>query len=170
MRIGKNESLYPYLLENFPNMIEDEFFKPHQQAVISVPQNAPEGAVTRHESALHLLDRVTKVWKLWVKPGHRKGANVNNVSTTVSVKKEEWEDVGNWMWEHRDEFTALSVFPADEGDHNYVQMPFEDISEVEFNARIGDLHDIDLTQIVELEDDTVLQEALACSGGSCELH
>lgn len=169
MRVGKNESIYHYLSEHHPEMMEDEFFKPHLQAVISVPQNAPEGAITRYESALHLLDRVSKVWKLWVKPGHRKGANVNNVSTTVSIKKDEWEAVGEWMWAHKDEFTALSCLPSDEKDHNYVQMPFEDISKEDYEFLVKSLHEVDLTKVVELEDDTALQEQLACGGGGCEI-
>jgi ribonucleoside-diphosphate reductase alpha chain len=86
IRVGKNESIYNYLKINHPELITDEYFKPNLQAVIEVPQKAPEGAVTRQESALDLLKRVSKVWKEWVKPGHRKGANKNNVSVTVSIK------------------------------------------------------------------------------------
>ena len=169
IRLGKNEAIYHYLIENHPEMVEDEFFKPHIQAVVSVPQNAPEGAITRHETALHLLDRVAKVWKTWIKPGHRKGANVNNVSTTVSIKKDEWDGVGEWMWENRNFFTALSCLPSEEDGHNYTQMPFEDISKEDYEFLVKSLHKVDLTKVVELEDDTALQEALACSGGGCEI-
>lgn len=82
-------------------MIEDEFFSPHDTAVISVPQKAPEGAITRHESALDLLERVKKVHLEWVNKGHRSGQNTNNVSATITIKEPEWEEVGEWMWENR---------------------------------------------------------------------
>ena len=170
VRVGKNEAIYHYLIENHPELVEDEFFKPHLQAVISIPQTAPEGAITRHESALHLLERVAKVWKTWVKPGHRKGANINNVSATVYIKKDEWDDVGEWMWENRNNFTALACLPFEETDHQYVQLPFEDITKDTYELLVKSLHEIDLTKVVELEDDTELQQNLACGGNSCEIR
>jgi len=167
VRVGKNESIYNYLLINHPELVKDEFFKPNIQAVIEVPQKAPDGAITRQESALDLLQRVSKVWKEWVKPGHRKGANKNNVSVTVTMKPEEWDDVGEWMWENRDNFTALSVLPY--ADHSYVQAPFEDITEEQYNEMVKSLHAINLDDIVEIADDTNLSGELACAGGACEI-
>jgi ribonucleoside-diphosphate reductase alpha chain len=157
-----NESIYAYLAENHPEILEDEFFKPTQQAVISVPQRAPEGAITRQENALDLLDRVGKVWKDWVKTGHRKGENKNNVSVTVTIKPNEWEEVGEWMWSNRNNFTALSVLPEDLG--TYMQAPFETISKEEYEELVSSLHAIDLTKVVELEDNTDLQGEVACGG------
>jgi ribonucleoside-triphosphate reductase len=167
LRVGKNEGIYNYLVDNHPEIVEDEFFKPTQQAVISVPQRAPEGATTRCESALDLLDRVSKVWREWVRPGHRKGENTNNVSTTVTIKPHEWEAVGEWMWNNRNDFTALSVLPEDLG--SYIQAPFETISREEYEERVKSLHTIDLTKVVELEDSTDLQGEIACGGGGCEI-
>jgi ribonucleoside-diphosphate reductase alpha chain len=169
IRVGKNESIYTYLLINHPELLEDEYFKPNQQAVISVPQKAPEGSVTRKETALDLLARVSKVWKEWVKPGHRKGENKNNVSVTVTIKPNEWEEVGEWMFENRDNFTALSVLPHSE--HSYIQAPFEDITKEKYEELISHLHNIDLSQVVELNDDTNLSGELACAGGAlgCEV-
>lgn len=167
VRVGKNESIYTYLMLNHPELVEDEFFKPNIQAVIGVPQKAPAGAVTRQESALDLLKRVSKVWKEWVKPGHRKGANKNNVSVTVTMKPTEWEEVGKWMWANRDNFTALSVLPF--SDHTYIQAPFEDISEEKYNELVKHLHNINLDDVVEVEDLTNLQGEAACAGGACEI-
>jgi len=168
VRVGKNESIYQYLIDNHPEIVEDEFFKPKQQAVISVPQKAPKGAITRQESALDLLARTSKVWKEWVKAGHRKGENKNNVSVTVTIKPDEWVEVGEWAWSHRDEFTALSVLPF--SDHSYIQAPFQDISEEEYNELVGHLHKIDLTKVVEVEDNTDLSGEIACGGaGGCEI-
>jgi len=167
LRVGKNEAIYSYLKTNHPELLVDEFFKPTQQAVIEMPQKAPNGAITREESAMDLLKRVKRVWVEWVKPGHRKGANKNNVSTTVTIKPHEWEEVGEWMWENRDNFTALSVFPHD--DHTYIQAPFEEITEDKYNEMVKVLHKIDLTKIVETHDDTELQTEAACAGGVCEI-
>ena len=167
IRVGKNESIYTYLMLNHPELLEDEYFKPHLQAVISVPQKAPNGAITRQESALDLLKRVSQVWKEWVKPGHRKGANKNNVSVTVSIKPDEWQQVGDWMWENRENFTALSVLPY--SDHSYIQAPFEDITEEQYTELVKTLHTINLDDVVELEDVTNLQGEAACAGGACEI-
>lgn len=167
VRVGKNESIYQYLIDKHPEIVEDEFFKPKQQAVISVPQKAPKGAVTRQESALDLLDRTSKVWKEWVKAGHRKGENKNNVSVTVTIKPDEWFGVGEWMWDNRENFTALSVLPF--SDHSYIQAPFEDITEDEYKEMVSHLHKIDLTKVIEVEDATDLAGEVACGGGGCEI-
>ena len=168
IRVGKNEGIYDYLINNHPEIVEDEFFKPTQQAVISIPQRAPEGAITRQESALDLLGRVSKVWRDWVKTGHRKGENKNNVSVTVTIKPHEWAEVGEWMWDNRENFTALSVLPEDLG--SYIQAPFEDITEDEYNEMVSHLHAIDLTQVLETEDRTDLQGEVACGGAvGCEV-
>lgn len=168
LRVGKNESIYNYLQQFHPELLEDEFFKPHEQAVISVPQKAPEGAVTRDESALHLLARMKKVWTNWVAPGHRKGENMNNVSTTVTVGDDEWDDVGEWMWENRDMYTALSVLPRD--DHTYTQAPFEDCDEETYNEMMKSLQHINVDNVIEIQDDTDLNGEVACSGQSCEVE
>jgi ribonucleoside-diphosphate reductase alpha chain len=167
LRVGKNEAIYAHLQQHHPELVEDEFFKPTQQAVIQVPQKAPEGAITREESAMELLSRVQTVWSDWVRAGHRKGENKNNVSTTVSIKDGEWDSVGNWMWTNRNMYTALSVLPFD--DHTYTQAPFEDCDEETYNKMMETLHEVNVDSIVELEDATELQDTVACGGGSCEV-
>lgn len=166
MRVGKNESIYAYLKANHPEILEDEHFRPDTQAIITIPQKAPEGAITRSETALELLTRVSRVWNDWVKPGHRKGDNINNVSTTVTVKPNEWEIVGNWMWEHKNDFTALSVLP--ENEKTYIQLPFESISKKKYEELVKILHDVDLTKVIEHENNTNLQGEAACAGESSE--
>ena len=88
IRVGKNEAIYAYLLMFHPELIEDEYFKPKEQAVISLPVKAPEGSIFRFESPMQLLDRVSKFNVEWVRGGHRDGQNTHNVSVTVSIKKE----------------------------------------------------------------------------------
>ena len=103
----------------------------------------------------------------WVKPGHRSGSNTHNVSATVSLKKEDWEIAGEWMWENRDHYNGLSVLPYDGG--SYTQAPFEDISKRKFNQMVKTLMDVDLSKITENDDNTNLSGELACAGGSCEV-
>jgi ribonucleoside-triphosphate reductase len=167
MRLGKNEALYTYLLENHPELIEDDFFKPEIQAIISVPQKSPEGAILRTESSLDLLERTKKFNMEWVKEGHRKGANTNNVSATISVKDNEWEDVGKWMWKNKHTFNGLSVLPFDGG--TYTQAPFENISETQYTEMMSHLHSINLRYVWEETDNTSQKESLACAGGACEI-
>ena len=167
IRVGKNEAIYTYLSIYHPELVEDDFFKPTIQAVISVPQRAPEGSILRTEDVMDMLERVKLFNTKWVKKGHRKGANTNNVSATVSIKEGEWEKVGEWMWENRNTFNGLSVLPYFGG--TYTQAPFEDITEEQFNELVQHIHNIDLTKIVEFSDETNLQDQAACAGGACEI-
>ena len=168
IRVGKNESIYNYLATNHPELIEDEYFRPHDTAVISIPQKAPEGAIMRDESPFELLERIKKVATEWVKPGHRKGSNTHNVSATVSLKPEQWNFAGEWMWNNREHYNGLSVLPYDGG--TYTQAPFEDISKSTYEYMMKSLTEIDLTNVTETEDNTDLSGELACAGGACEIN
>lgn len=167
IRVGKNESIYPYLRDNHPELVEDEFFRPNEQAVIEIPQKAPEGSILRSESPLELLERVSRFNQEWVREGHIDGQNSHNVSCTISVKDEEWELVGDWMWKNRNHFNGISVLPYDGG--TYTQAPFEDITEEQYRLLAGSLSGIDLTNVIEEEDNTDLAGELACAGGMCEI-
>ena len=167
IRVGKNESIYTYLQIHHPELIEDEFFRPHDTAVISVPQKAPYGAISRHESALDLLERVKRVSLEWVSPGHRRGQNSHNVSATISVKEKNWDEVRDWMWENRACYNGLSVLPYDGG--TYKQAPFEDCDRDTYERLMSFLKDINLENVIEVEDNTNLTGELACAGGACEI-
>jgi len=167
IRVGKNESLYTYLAQNHPDLIEDEFFRPHDTAVITIPQKAPEGAILRTESALDLLERVKKISTEWIKPGHRNGYNTHNVSATISVKEDEWEDVAKWMWRERKHYNGLSVLPF--SDHTYLQAPFEDCTKEDYEKLMKTLTEVDLSKVTEVEDMTDLAGEVACAAGACEV-
>ena len=167
VRVGKNEPIYTYLVENHPDLVEDEYFSPHSTAVISIPQKAPDGSITRTESALQLLRRVKRVTDEWVKPGFRKGQNTHNISATISIKDAEWVDVGEWMWQNRNSYNGLSVLPFDGG--TYTQAPFEDCSKETYDVLMNSLEAVDLTNVIETDDNTDLKGEVACAGGSCEV-
>ena len=167
MRLGKNEAIYSYLAINHPELLEDEYFNPTSQSVISVPQKAPDGAITRYESTLDLLERVKLISKDWVKTGHIKGQNTHNVSCTVSVKDNEWRIVGEWMWANKDYYNGLSVLPFNGG--TYKQTPFEDCSKEQYDSMIKNLSNVDLSKVVEIQDNTNFSDSQACGGGNCEI-
>jgi ribonucleoside-diphosphate reductase alpha chain len=167
VRVGKNEAIYTYLRDNHPELIEDEYFRPHDTAVIGIPQKAPEGSILRNESPIQLLERVKKVHMEWIKPGHRNGSNSHNVSATISIREHEWPAVGEWMWREREHYNGLSVLPYDNG--SYVQAPFTDCTKEEYEKLMETLKDVDLSNIVEMDDDTNLSGEIACAGGACEI-
>jgi len=167
IRVGKNEAIYAYLLYNHPELVEDEYFNPEEQAVISIPQMAPEGSITRHESVFDLLERVKNFSIRWVRSGHVDGLNTHNVSATISIKDDEWKDVSEWMWMNRHYYNGLSVLPYDGG--SYKQAPFESIDKETYDKMVVNLKKIDLTKVIEEQDDTNLTGELACAGGTCEI-
>ena len=167
VRVGKNESMYSHLAINHPELVEDEYFRPHDTAVIGIPQKAPDTAIFRTESPIQLLERVKKVHGEWVKPGHRSGNNTHNVSATISIREHEWKAVGEWMWENKEFYNGLSVLPYDGG--TYIQAPFEDCTKEKYEELMKTLNDVDLSKIVEIEDMTDLSGELACAGGACEI-
>lgn len=167
MRVGKNEALYGYMKEHFPDLVEDCYFKPHIEAVMSFPQKAPSGAMYRTEHFLNLLERVKKFNLEWVATGHNDGVNNHNVSCTISLKDNEWWECAEWMWNNRHNYNGISVLPYDGG--TYIQAPFEDITQEKYEEMEKLLTQIDLTQVRETEDGTHLMEQAACAGGTCEV-
>ena len=167
VRVGKNESIYSHLKTNHVELVEDEYFRPHDTAVIGIPQKAPEGSILRNESPIQLLERVKRVQQEWIKPGHRSGSNAHNVSATVSIREHEWPAVGEWMWENKEYYNGLSVLPYDGG--TYIQAPFEDCLKEKYEELMSTLKDVDLSKIVEVDDNTDLSGEVACAGGACEV-
>lgn len=167
IRFGKNESIAQYLQEKLPELVEQDKFNP-VGVVASFPQKAPENAILRTESAMDLLERVRKFNVEWVREGHRDGDNTHNVSCTISLKQEDWVDVGNWMWENRNTYNGISVLPYDGG--TYVQAPFEDVTKEKYEELLPFLTAIDLSEIHEQADNTAFTAEIACAGGACEIN
>ena len=168
MRIGKNEAMYTYLSIYHPEMLEDDVFKPQQQAVVSVPQSAPVGAITRNdENAIQFLERVKYFHEYWITPGHVHGDNTHNVSATVSMGQSEWPAVGEWLWENKQFFNGLSFLPKDLG--TYVQTPFETITKERYEQLVTNLNALDVAKVVEIGDNTNLTDQAACAGNNCEI-
>ncbi|MCX7638635.1 MAG: hypothetical protein N2044_12385 [Cyclobacteriaceae bacterium] len=166
IRIGKNEALYDYLRLNHPELLEDDLLN-SRQAIICIPQKAPEGSILRTEDVMDLLKRIKKFNEEWVRPGFRRGQNANNVSATVSIREGDWQRVGEWMWENKASYNGLSVLPYDSG--NYKQAPFEDITREKFEEMEKSLKAIDLRNVHEADDETEHTAEAACAGGACQI-
>lgn len=166
MQMSKSEDLYKYLAANHPSLVKDHLLIPNS-AVVEIPIKAPEGSVLRTETALDTLERVKKVSQNWIKPGHIHGDNTHNVSATISIKNNEWEWVGEWMWENKNYYNGLSVLPFDGG--SYSQAPFQNITKEEYEELLNGLTNVDISQIVEEDDIINFNDSVACGGGSCEI-
>ena len=195
MRFNKSEDLAQYLMINHPELCEDDVLRPTDTLCVRIPVKAPDDSILRTETAIDTLERVKRFSTEWVKSGHINGANTHNVSATISINSnrkytefspmgsfppndsvykvsedgtlDEWEVVGQWMWENREVYNGLSVLPA--FDHTYKQAPFEDITEEQYNVRINTLKAIDLNKVMEIDDNVEFSQVAACAGGACEI-
>jgi ribonucleoside-diphosphate reductase alpha chain len=187
MRFGKNEAIAQYLMINHEELCEDDVLRPHDTLCVRIPVKAPEGSIFRTETAIDTLERVKKFSTEWIKPGHINGANTHNVSATISIDKnrlypptepnifdgiknykDEWQIVGEWMWENRDVYNGLSVLPYFGG--SYKQAPFEDITKEQYEEKVSHLKSIDLRNVVEMDDTVDFGAIPACAGAACDIN
>jgi ribonucleoside-triphosphate reductase len=168
MRFNKNEDIAMFMEVNHPEFCEDDVLRPKDTLCVRIPIKAPEGSIFRTETSIDTLERVKKFSQEWILPGHVNGDNTHNVSATVSILEDGWKEVGTWMWENRDVYNGLSVLPYFGG--SYQQAPFEDITEEEYNKRISTLHSIDLTKVMEIDDNVEFSQTSACAGGACSIE
>lgn len=167
MVLNKQEPIYDYLKTVLPELVEDSFYKPHLEGVLSIPIKAPAGSKLRHESPLELLARIKKYHDEWIVPGHISGDNTHNISATIPLKDDEWDAVGEWMWENKDSYNGLTVFP--ECSSAFQQMPHEDCTKEVYEKMCESLKKIDLTEVLEYSDNTNLLDQAACAGGACSV-
>lgn len=173
-KISKSNPFYKFLAEKCPALVVDDVFRPTEEAYIAYPI-----AIDDHESAsnetspIEFLERVKKYSLEWIKPGLRYGDIENNVSCTVNIRPDEWDEVGQWMVDNWDHFKAISFLPSFEMNEAmlaaYPQPPFKSITKEEYEARSAMLVPIDLREFIEANDETKLQGELACAGGQCEI-
>ena len=159
IRMDKKDSITQFLIDQGVQ-VEDEQFRPDTTAVFSFPIKAPKGAITRNDmTALEQLENWLVYQRHWCE---------HKPSVTISVKDDEWMDVGAWVWRYFDEISGISFLPY--SDHSYVQAPYQDATKEEYDA----LHkitpkEIDWTKFIEKDDNTIGAQTLACVAGVCEL-
>ena len=162
VRIDKKDPVYA-LLKHQGVPIEDDAMRPDSTAVVSFPQVAPKGCITRNDmTAIEQLELWLIYQRNWCE---------HKPSVTITVKEHEWIAVGAWVYEHFDEVSGISFLPHSE--HTYQQAPYQDMTEESLNQWIKDnpSPDIDwsLLPMFEKEDETVSSQTLACVGGVCDI-
>lgn len=158
IRMDKKDSIYAFLKQKGV-VVEDEAFRPESTAVFSFPMKAPEGAVCRMDkTAIEQLELWLTYQRHWCE---------HKPSVTISVKDDEWMEVGAWVWKHFDEMSGVSFLPF--SDHTYQQAPYEDITKEQYEELIKQVPTIDWSDFVEEEDNTEGMQQLACVSGVCEL-
>lgn len=141
---------------------EPDVFKPDQTMVFSFPVKAPANAmVTEDVSAIDQL-------KMWL--AYQRHWCEHKPSVTINVRKDEWFEVGAFVYEHFDEMSGVSFLPYSE--HTYQQAPYEEIGKSEYEQLLSVMpKSIDWAKLkdYEVEDTTAGSQTLACSGGACEI-
>ena len=160
IRVNKNEQIYKYLKETNPEIIEDG----EREGIISVPMSS-SGINRNEEDEIDFLNRVSLFKNYWINPGHRRGENTHNVSSTVNYK--DHNKVKEWMIVNKDNYNGLSLLPYDGG--TYKQAPFEKITLEEYEERKENLKELDTNNIIEFKDNTTSRETIACGPTSCEI-
>jgi ribonucleoside-diphosphate reductase alpha chain len=130
--------------------------------VFSFPQKAPAGAVTRNDmSAIEQLETWLTYQRHWCE---------HKPSVTVSVRDDEWVEVGAFVYKHFDEMSGVSFLPH--SDHTYQQAPYQDCEKSDYEMLLSVMPtDIDWSKLsdYEKEDNTAGMQTMACSGDSCEI-
>ena len=142
--------------------VEDDVMKPNDTYVFSFPVKSPSHAITR--------DKLTALQQLEIWLTYQRHWCEHKPSITVSVKEDEWMEVGAWVYKHFDEVSGISFLPYSE--HTYVQAPYQDITKDQYLDLVEKMPkkiDWNALSLYELEDTTTGTQALACVSGECEI-
>jgi len=159
IRMDKKDSITQFLTEQGVQ-VEDEQFRPDTTAVFSFPIKAPKGAITRNDmTAIEQLENWLIYQRHWCE---------HKPSVTISVKDDEWMDVGAWVWKYFDEISGISFLPH--SDHSYVQAPYTDCTKEEYDTLNKTTpKNIKWESFIEEDDNTIGAQTLACVAGACEI-
>ena len=161
VRGSKNDPISSFLKDaGIP--VEDDVMKPNDTYVFSFPVKSPSHAITR--------DKLTALQQLEIWLTYQRHWCEHKPSITVSVKEDEWMEVGAWVYKHFDEVSGISFLPYSE--HTYVQAPYQDITKDQYLDLVEKMPkkiDWNALSLYELEDTTTGTQALACVSGECEI-
>ncbi len=146
--------------QGIPN--EPEINKPDSTTVFSFPVKAPQGAITRNDmTAIEQLDMWLTYQRHWCE---------HKPSVTITVRDEEWMEVGAFVYKHFDEMSGVSFLPH--SDHTYQQAPYQDCGKHDYETLKSLMPEkIDWSKLSEYEqeDNTLAMQTMACSGDVCEV-
>ena len=142
--------------------VEDDVMNPANTAVFSFPMKVDKGAIFRTDmTAIEQLELWLIYQKYWCE---------HKPSVTISVKEDEWMEVGAWVYKHFDYMSGVSFLPFSE--HTYQQAPYQDTNKEGYEVLLSKMpKDIDWSKLSEYEnqDMTIGAQELACSSGACEI-
>lgn len=176
VKTSKQNAVLQFFRQSNEHMVEPVHYNQYTDCITFCVE-APDGAVIKADiGAIQFLEMVRNTQINWVKSGTARpetAPDVNhNVSNTCFVRPDEWEDVMDYIWQHRSDFTGISLLSST-GDKDYAQAPFEavttDNDELKWNNILEHYQDVDYAKMVEIDDNTDLSGEIACSGGKCEL-
>ena len=175
VQCNRLDPVYRHFAKSNPHMTEASVHSANNtDDVIAFPLTiGPEALVKADLTALEHLKIVRETQLHYVRPGANESArSSHNVSCTVNVKEEEWEGVTEYLYRHRKDFCAVSLFPA-LGDKVYAQAPMEAVTTVADEMRFAELSEgytpVNYASLREREDSTNFVREVACTGNSCEL-
>jgi len=160
IRMSKADPIYDFLKNKGIEVEDDLFDKSKITAVFSFPMKSPKGAILRDGmTAIEQLENWLIYQRHWCE---------HKPSVTISVKDDEWIQVGAWVWKHFNEISGVSFLPHDGG--SYQQAPYEDCTKEQYEELLSRTpKTIDWLDFIEEDDNTVGQQTLACTAGSCEI-
>ncbi len=176
IQCNKKDNVYKYFKKINPHMCEESIWSATKSDdSIVFPVTVPENAMVKNDlTALKHLEIVKKTQQNWVIPGttkHNKKDVTHNVSVTIEVNEDEWEQVIDYLFENKQYFAAVSMIPKT-GDKLYKQPPMERVLEEDeerWNELVSKFKEVDYTKLKEEEDQTELAQQIACGGGKCEI-
>ena len=163
LRTVRNDKLDPIgiFLKDEGIQCEDDVTKPNKTWVFGFPQKSPDCSKLASEmTAIEQLEHYLMFYRHWAE---------HTVSITVYVREHEWMAVGAWVYDHFDEVGGISFFPY--SDHTYKQAPIQPVTKEQYEQLLSITPKVEWTKfnVDEHEDKTVGAQALACSGGICDL-
>jgi ribonucleoside-diphosphate reductase alpha chain len=176
VRVNKNEAPAQYFKMHNPHMVEPSVSK-EEDDIITFCVQVPETAILKKDlSAVEFLKIVKKTYENWVIPGTANPDSSpglrHNVSNTVTIKADEWDEVARYIYDNRDCFSGISML-ADFGDKAYMQAPMERVESdedvVKWNELVASYQPVDWSLFVENDDYTERRLSVACAGGACSI-
>jgi ribonucleoside-diphosphate reductase alpha chain len=161
VRADIKDPLCQFMIDKgFPH--EPDVTKPEHTMVFSFPMESPKNSIFRDDkTAIEQLEHWLLYQRHWCE---------HKPSVTISVREEEWMEVGAWVYEHFDEVSGVSFLPH--SDHIYRQAPYQDCTKKEYNALLKQMpKDVNWAELenFEKEDNTSGTQTMACSAGACEI-
>ena len=162
VRGDKKDPLTKMMMDSgFP--VEDDAMNPSHTSVFSFPMKVDEGAVFRTDlTAIEQLELWLTYQKYWCE---------HKPSVTISVKEDEWLDVGAWVYKNFDYMSGVSFLPF--AEHTYKQAPYQDIKKDEYELLLKKMpQNVEWSKLSEYEktDMTIGSQELACAAGGCEIQ